>query len=149
MAIARKLRRPIDVGGREFLWWVYEDLEEFAGSLVLAVASADKRFLVRYVLHQPDDSRVLTIQGREFPGLPAKRTGWVSVLCPAFTSGDAVKPSDVRRLIEWSLHSDRPLTEVHWTGERRAVPPPEPATRARPRQPKKNRRSPRSVRRRT
>jgi hypothetical protein len=42
MAIARKNRRSIEVEGREFLWWVYEELEEEA-AMTLAVASADKR----------------------------------------------------------------------------------------------------------
>jgi len=115
MAIARKNRRPIEVLGREFLWWVYEDLEE-AGAMTLAVASADKDFPVRYALQQPDESRYLTVLGREFPGLPEKRPSWARVRCPALTSGKAVTPSDVRRLIEWCLHSTRDVTQVDWMG---------------------------------
>jgi hypothetical protein len=64
MAISRKYRRPITVRAREFLWWVYEDLEE-AGAMTLAVASADKRFLI------PTNSRPSSTTGERAPG--AKR----------------------------------------------------------------------------
>jgi len=115
MAIARKNRRPIEVHRREFLWWVYEDLEE-AGAMIFAVVSVDKNFLVRYQLHQLDESRYLTVLGREFPGLPDRRESWTRVRCPPFTSGDAVTPSHVRALIEWCLHTARDLVRVDWTG---------------------------------
>ena len=115
MAIARKNRRLIEIQGREFLWWVYEELEE-AGAMTLAVASADKQFLVRYALHQPYESRYLRVLGREFPGLPERRPSWARVRCPSLTSGEAVKPSDVRRLIEWCLYSTRDVTQVDWMG---------------------------------
>jgi hypothetical protein len=115
MAIARKNRRSIEVEGREFLWWVYEELEELA-AMTLAVASADKSFLVRYPLHQPDDNRHLTVLGREFPGLLEDRGSWARVRCPALTSGEVVKPSDARCLIEWCLHSERELVQVDWKG---------------------------------
>ena len=75
MAIARKNRRPFQVDGREFLWWVYEDCEA-AAAMTLAVSSADKSFLVHYQIEQPDDSRHLTVVEREFPGLPAHRPSW-------------------------------------------------------------------------
>jgi hypothetical protein len=120
MAIARKDRRTIDVEGREFLWWVYEELEE-AAAMTLAVASADKRFLVRYPLDQPDDSRHLIVLGREFPGLPNDRGSWARVRCPQWTSGKAVKPSVVRRLIEWCLHSERELVQLDWRGRELVV----------------------------
>jgi hypothetical protein len=111
MAIARKNRRPIEVHDREFLWWVYED-DEAAAAMTLAVASADKNFLVRYQLHQSDDARYLTVLGREFPGLPDSRESWTRVRCPMFASGEAVTPSDVRQLIEWCLHTPRTLVRV-------------------------------------
>jgi hypothetical protein len=115
MAIARKYRRPINVRGRQFLWWVYEDLEE-CGALTLAIASEDKDFLVRYPISQPAENRYLTVLGREFPGLPNKRPSWERVRCPAFVSGEVVKPSDVRRTIEWCLHAERVLIRVDWMG---------------------------------
>ena len=115
MAIARKYRRPITVRAREFLWWVYEDLEE-AGAMTLAVASADKRFLIRYAIHQPDDSRYLTVLGEEFPGLPCERESWTRLRCPAFSTGDGVTPSAVRQVIEWCLHAQRDLVHVDWEG---------------------------------
>jgi hypothetical protein len=114
MAIARKNRRPISVRGREFLWWVYEDLENL-GAMTLAVASADKAFLVRYEIAQTDETRHLTVLGQEFPGLPARRS-WRRVRCPAFVAGDSVTPSHVRQLIDWCLHAKRDLVQVDWTG---------------------------------
>ena len=84
--------------------------------MTLAVASADKTFLVRYPIHQPDDTRYLTVLGREFPGLPDKRPSWARVRCPTLTSGEAVRPSDVRRLIEWCLQGQRELIQVDWMG---------------------------------
>jgi hypothetical protein len=58
----------------------------------------------------------MTVQGREFPGLPEKRPSWSRVRAPQFTSADAVTPSDVRRLIEWSLYTKRELVPVDWLG---------------------------------
>jgi hypothetical protein len=117
MAIARKNRRPIKAEGRDYLWSVYEDLEEGA-AMTLVVASVDKAFLVRYPIHQPDDTRHLTVIGREFPGLPDRRPSWARVRCPPLTSGEAVKPSDVRKLIEWCLHTKRDLIQVDWMGRK-------------------------------
>ena len=84
--------------------------------MTLGVASSDKRFLIRYAIHQPEDSRYLTVLGEEFPGLPGKRSSWTRVRCPAFSAGEAVTPSDVRRAIEWCLHSRRDLVRVDWKG---------------------------------
>lgn len=123
MAIARKSRRSIEVEGREFLWWVYEELEELA-ALTLAVASVDKSFLVRYPLHQSANTRYLSVIGREFPGLPKERANWSRVRCPALISEEAaVRPSDVRRLIEWCLHSEHELIPVDWKGRELAAAP--------------------------
>ncbi len=120
MAISRKYRRPIKVRAREFLWWVYEDLEE-AGAMTLGVASTDKRFLIRYAIHQRDDTRYLTVLGEEFPGLPQERESWTRLRCPAFSTGDAVTPSAVRQAIEWCLHEQRDLVHVDWMGRELAV----------------------------
>lgn len=84
--------------------------------MTLAVVSADKSFFVRYAIHQPTESRYLTVLGREFPGLPEKRRSWSRVRSPQFTSGDTVTPSDVRRLIEWSLDVKQELVQVDSLG---------------------------------
>jgi len=115
MALDRKSRRQIDIEGREYFWWVYEEWED-SGPVTLAVSSADRRFLVRYPIHQSDNGRYLTVVGREFAGLPKRRSGWTRVRCPALTTGDIVKPSDVRRLIQWCLRPKSELIQIDWDG---------------------------------
>jgi hypothetical protein len=123
MAIAQKNRRRIVVAGRTFFWGVYQDVERF-GVMTLAVVAADKRFIVQYVVDQPGDKRYLHVMGPEFPGLPLKHRQCF-VLCPILISAPAVTPSEVRRLIEWSLHAKRDVVAVspdavqkEWTRER-------------------------------
>jgi hypothetical protein len=118
-AVPRNARR-IEIEGREFLWWLYEEWEE-PGPVTLAVSSADKRLLVRYQINQPDDGRYLSVVGREFAGLPERWSGWTRVKCPVLVRRDAVKPRDVRRLIEWCLHPKSELIQVDWSG--RELPP--------------------------
>jgi hypothetical protein len=91
MAIAKKNRRCIIVEGREFLWWIYEDLE-CGGVVTLSVASLDKRFFVRYAIDQPDEYRHLCVMGPEFPSLSREDGSWVHVRCPILTSAHAVTP---------------------------------------------------------
>lgn len=112
MGIARKNRRRIVVGDREFLWWVYQDWEEWPGRVLLAVASADKHFIVHYAIEQQGEHRYLLVMGKEFPGLSSERASWAYVRCPVLTRGRAVGPADVRQLIEWSLHTKRDLIKV-------------------------------------
>jgi hypothetical protein len=113
-AISRNTRRRIRVDGRDYHWWIYEEWED-RGPVTLAVASADKRFLVRYAINQPDNHRYLTFMGRELGGLPeGQNGGWTKVRCPALTMRDAVGPSDVRRLIEWCLRPKADLVQLDW-----------------------------------
>jgi hypothetical protein len=115
MAIARAGRRRIEVEGRAFLWWVAEDLEE-AGALTLYVASADKRFQVRYPLEQEDERRFLTVVGRELPGLPEARPSWVRLRCPRFGTAAAVTPATVRSVIDWCLDAGAERVQLDWLG---------------------------------
>jgi hypothetical protein len=116
MAIRKRYRRKLVVGGRLFLWWVREtELEEWFGN-ALTIVSEDKRFLVRYYLGQTGENRFLVVLGLEFPGLPDAGGRWIRLLCPQWESGPSIKPSDVRRLIEWCLFTDRPLIRLDWRG---------------------------------
>jgi hypothetical protein len=65
MTISRKGRRRIVVNGREFLWYVAEDVDD-ACVPTLTVVSSDRRFLVRYALLQPDELLHVVVIGPEF-----------------------------------------------------------------------------------
>jgi hypothetical protein len=118
MSVSSKRRRRLFVDGRLFLWWVFEDLEDF-GRVVLAVITPTKDFHVRYVLSQTDETRhVLNLVGR------ARR-----FRSPKFGSGDRCAPGDVRALIRWCNTEMLAAEEVDWTvrtiGSRSVVPPDE------------------------
>lgn len=115
MPIATKNRRKISVTGREFIWYVSDAYD--SADKVLRVASEDKKFVVNYHLGQPDDTRFLIILGKEFNGLPEKRKGWIRVLCPQWEEDSIIKPSSVRRLIEWCFEKKADLVEVDWLGK--------------------------------
>jgi hypothetical protein len=117
MAIAKKYRRKLVVGKRLFVWWVREIQPEDWIGPVLTVASDDKRFLIRYYLGQKEEHRFLVVLGREFPGLADAGGCWIRVLCPRWETGPQIRPSDVRRLIDWCLFSERRLTRVDWRGQ--------------------------------
>ena len=116
MAIARRYRRKLVVDGRAFFWCVRDtDADDWYG-LTLTVVSEDKRFLVHYRLGQPDGHRYLIVIGPEFPTLPPSGN-WRRVLCPEWQRGSGIQPADVRRLIDWCLHSDQAISQVDWRGQ--------------------------------
>jgi hypothetical protein len=116
MGIALKGRRKLIVDGRPFVWHVRVD--DDSADLVLHVASADKHFLVRYHLGQPEDTRYLTVIGPEFSGVVRTEGIHRFFTCPRweFESG-TITPRSVRELILWSLADTEPRNEVDWTGK--------------------------------
>ncbi|MFC9895858.1 hypothetical protein ACFVMC_19395 [Nocardia sp. NPDC127579] len=102
MAISKKGRRRIVVGGREYLWWVRTDWTSHPtpGRPTLTVASEDRRFMVRYVLHQSHERRHLIVVGREFRGTdrPGPHRYYP---CPAFGPATEFRPAHVAELIGW------------------------------------------------
>jgi hypothetical protein len=120
MAIATKYRRRISVKGRNFLWYVREDDDEFYLP-TLHVISEDKRFIVAYLLNQCDTTRHLVVKGHEFPGLPEAGHCWKRALCPRWEIGSTITPASVRQLIEWCFDPDRHLTLVDWTGKPKKI----------------------------
>jgi hypothetical protein len=82
------------------------------------VLSGDKRFIVVYPLSlRASPHRHVIIKGDDFAGRPGRPGCWSRVRTPEWPDGDAVTPSFVRRLIEWSLDPALPRVEVSWTGE--------------------------------
>jgi hypothetical protein len=115
-AVSRNTKRKIRVDGRLFVWWLYEEWEE-PGPVTLAIASADKRFLLRYQINQPDDdSRYVTVMGRDFMGLSQPWSGWIRVHCPVLPRRDDVRPADVRKLLDWCLRPKAEVIRLDWEG---------------------------------
>ncbi len=106
MGVATKNRRRIVVQGRNYLWYIAKDIEDFPNSVsgdlhALNILSEDKRFIARYHLGQTDEQRRhITIIGREFGGIDEPGC-WKRFLCPDWCPNSAVTPSVVREIIEW------------------------------------------------
>jgi hypothetical protein len=118
MAVSKKGRRKIVVGGRPYLWWVQDADPEFnsASTTALSVVSEDGRFGVRFFLGQPDERRFLIVLGREFQGRSDAGGVWVRVRCPEFLTEKAATPAGVRRLIEWSMSPNQEFVRVNYLG---------------------------------
>lgn len=116
MAVRNKGRRKLMINNRQFVWWVGESNECGWVGDVLTVTSHDRRFFVRFYLGQQPEQRFLVVEGREFAGLPDAGGSWLRVRCPEWSAGASVKPSDVRRLIEWSLTPDQQRVRVDHRG---------------------------------
>lgn len=118
MGVARKNRRSIQVGDREFLWYIAEDIDSFPptvdGSLhALNILSEDKQFMVRYHLNQVDsERRHITVIGAEFGG--SREAGcWRRFRCPDWCPSGAITPGIVREVIEWCFDSSSRIAVDH------------------------------------
>jgi hypothetical protein len=115
MGIAKKRRKKIIVEERTYLWWMQDDRD--SNDMVLHVASQDKAFLVQYHLNQPEHTRYLIIIGRTFADVPEAGGPWVRVLCPPWEDAGVIRPSAVRRLIDWAQDVRQTRTRVNWLGQ--------------------------------
>jgi len=116
MTISAKGRRRIDVNGRSYLWWVAECEDDFVGAGALRVVSTDKKFLVRYGVVQPEESRHIVVIGSEFRGLPNLGGRWRRFRCPQFGTFESVTPKDVADLIRWCISPGESVTEIDYRG---------------------------------
>ena len=81
--------------------------------MVLHVISADKQFIAKYQIGQPEGESYIVILGLRFAG--AKTGGpWRRFLCPRFVGG-AVTPQSVRDLIEWCLDESLTRQKIDWS----------------------------------
>jgi hypothetical protein len=114
MAVRTKGRRKITVSERMFVWYIKPDFD--SADMVLHVVSDDKQFNVQYSLDQPEQTRHISIIGKEFGGTrPVGNVG--RFLCPQWEVDGVISPQSVRRLIEWCLSADKPLVAVDWQGK--------------------------------
>lgn len=101
MAIRKKGRSVIEVGGRRFVWRVRNETH-------VCIASEDKRFVVAYRwFGEPE----LSISGPEFPGISPSAPRPVILRPPAFVCRG---PGELaRQVILWALSpSDRSVGQA-------------------------------------
>ncbi|GAB2633202.1 hypothetical protein [Nocardia goodfellowii] len=115
MAISKKGRRRIVVGGREYLWWVTQDRDNYdaPGAPTLRVVSTDKRVLVSYVLAQAEEARHVFVRGPEFRGTTQPGR---SYRCPAFGLPGEIRPGNVAEFITWCTEPGQLPDECDWQG---------------------------------
>jgi hypothetical protein len=118
MTVSRKNKRPIRVGGEEYLWWVGDDDPNHSGSAAtsLRVVSESGDLYIKYHLGQPCDVRHVEVIGHKFRAVKDCGKTHRRFLCPAFEELGIVAPKNVAALITWSIEpGDAPL-EVDWRG---------------------------------
>jgi hypothetical protein len=116
MSIRVKGRAKFDYRGRQFVWWVDNDT-------YLRIASADKQFVVAYLLFDPNFiGPLLAVHGPEFPGVSRKESRPSWFVPPKFSATSM--GGHVAEILDWYFQ-----TENH---ERFAgTPPPACAGRVR------------------
>ncbi len=78
MAVLTTRRAKFEYHGRHFVWWVDSDTW-------LRIASADKQFVVAYLLFDPDSvGPLLVVHGTKFPGIPRAEPRPVWLVPPKF-----------------------------------------------------------------
>ena len=122
MSVAKKKKRKIVIGDRNYYWYIAEDYDDFPSDVMnntlhaLNIVSEDKKFIVRYYLgFKTDEKRHLTIIGVEFNGL-ASNGKWRRVKCPDWVAKNQVTPKDVRRIIEWCNEEKMEIIPVDHNG---------------------------------
>ena len=97
MAARTKRRAKFDFRGRPFLWWV-------DGDKYLRIASADKKFVIAYLIGT-EEPAVVEVIGPEFPGAESseRRPLWfVAPELPESSMG-----AWVDRLLTWSFDTSQ------------------------------------------
>lgn len=102
MAVSKKSRRTVTVGGRLFVWYVDRD-GEYYDKAVLHIISDDKRLILTVPLDAPKPYAINKSEGR-----------WRRYLLP-FEMPTSVTPKCVAEIIGWA-ESDSGAVEVQWNG---------------------------------
>lgn len=97
MAISNKRKKRVEIEGKEYLWWVFEEIDqtEFDGIQVMAVNSDQSMFL-KYGLQQQEDNRKIVMSFRDY-----KKLVHISSP-PKFENEEGIiTKSGIIRLINW------------------------------------------------
>ena len=119
MSIRRKGRTKFDYHGRQFVWWVDNDT-------YLRIASADKQFVVAYLLFDPNSTGpLLAVHGQEFPGVSSKESRPAWFVLPKLSA--ASMGSHVAEILDWCFQTEN---HERFTGDppAYALPPPAGST---------------------
>jgi hypothetical protein len=105
MAISKKNKNRVNVDGKEYLWWVFDEFDqtEFYGIQIKAVCSDQTHFL-KYGLQQPEDNRKVVLALRNYTKLVHLS------FPPKFENEDGIiTKSGISRLIKWSKSGDHQI----------------------------------------
>ncbi|MBU2714193.1 hypothetical protein [Zooshikella harenae] len=119
MAISKKNRRTLIHKGIKYLWWIIDEFDPYTGdSLLVTVASEDKKFIVKYYINQAHNGRrFLTVIGPEFSCDTITGGVWKRFACPKFEEERIFKPKSVVKLIDWCLDPKLDKVEVDYLGK--------------------------------
>jgi len=116
MGIAKKGKRKLTHNDTEYYWWVADDYNGATGhQLCVTVSTEDKKFLVKYHIHQTDNFYV-TVLGTKFS--ESVRTGgtWKRFASPKFGDTSRFTPKNVVDLIDWCNDQSKELIELDYQG---------------------------------
>ena len=93
MATRKKGRNRFRFASREFSWWIDNDT-------FLRISSVDKRFIVAYLLFDPDSvGPLLVVHGPEFPEIQADTERPIWLIPPEFTANNMGR--NIADLLNW------------------------------------------------
>lgn len=96
MAINKKNKNRVVVGGKQYLWWMFDEFDqtEFDG-IQVKVVSSDQTHFLKYGLQQVANERKVVLSLRDYAKL-------IHLSCPKFESKDGIiTKSGIIRLIKW------------------------------------------------
>jgi hypothetical protein len=96
MAINKKNKNRAIVDDKEYLWWVFDEVDqtEFDGIQIKAVCS-DQTHFFKYGLQQVENDRIVVLALRDYTKL-------VQLSCPKFENREGIiTKSGIDRLIKW------------------------------------------------
>lgn len=96
MAISKKNKNRVIVDGKEYLWWVFDEIDqtEFDG-IQVKIVCADQTHFIKYGLQQYDEKRKVVLALRDYAKL-------VHLKSPKFEDEKGIiTKSGICRLIKW------------------------------------------------
>ena len=113
MGISKKRKRKLVHDNCEYFWWVEDDFNGHTGhSLLVTVASADKKFLVKYYMDQRENY-FITVLGSRFASNAHISSNHKRFSCHKFSGNSLFTPQNVVDLINWSLNPSIEKLEVN------------------------------------
>ncbi len=96
MAINKKNKNRAIVDGKEYLWWVFDEVDqtEFDG-IQVKIVSSDQTHFLKYGLQETDEKRKVVLALRDYAKL-------VHLSAPKFENDDGIiTRSGIVRIVKW------------------------------------------------